>query len=628
MTQIRSQEDLKVFAEQCKNALSRETIRISVCAGTGCIANGSMGVYDALKACAEADEGLVDVQVLLHDEKKSGTSLVKTGCHGFCAQGPLVSVMPGDILYTHVKAEDAAEIYESAKAGKIVDRLLYVDPATKISYAKASESPFYKNQTIRILKHCGSLNPESIEEYIADGGYFAIAKILGGMSQEEVEKEVLDSGLRGRGGAGFPTGKKWQFARLQNAPQKYIVCNGDEGDPGAFMNRSVLEGDPHRVVEGMMIAGYTIGASEGYFYVRAEYPLAVTRLRIAIKEAEECGLLGENILGSGFNFKLTIREGAGAFVCGEETALLASIEGRRGMPRPRPPFPAVKGLWGCPTCVNNVETLANLPRIILDGAQWFREAGIETSPGTKTFALTGKVNNTGLVEIPMGTSIRKLVFEIGGGIPNGKKFKAVQIGGPSGGCLPESQLDNAMDYDSLKKCGAIVGSGGIVVMDEDNCIVEVARFFMSFIQAESCGKCTACREGTKQMLHIMNKIVEGKATMEDLDLLEEIADVVKDASLCALGQTAANPVLSSLRYFRDEYIEHIRDHKCRAGVCKAFKKYVIDPEKCRGCSMCSKKCPANAIHGVLKSPFVIDTEACVKCGTCMDTCKFGAIEIK
>lgn len=628
MSELYTLENLSDLRDVYIDALARETTRISVCAGTGCIANGSKAVFEALKKIAADNPSFVDIQMMIEDKHVEGKRIVKTGCRGFCAKGPLVHVEPQNILYTHVKPEDAEEIYNSVLEGKVVSRLVYHDPETDKPYEVAEESPFYKNQTLNILKHCGKINPESIREYIADNGYQAIKMILETKTPAEVIQIVSDSGLRGRGGGGFPTGRKWQFAAAQKAGKKYVICNGDEGDPGAFMNRSVLEGDPHRVIEGMMIAGYAIGADEGIFYVRSEYPLAVERLRNAIRQAEEGGILGDHVMGSDFKFKLSIREGAGAFVCGEETALISSVEGKRGIPSPRPPYPAVSGLFGKPTIINNVETLANLPNIIMKGADWFRQYGTQTSPGTKTFALTGKVMNTGLVEIPMGAPIRKVVFDIGGGIPNGKKFKAVQIGGPSGGCLPESQLDNALDYDSLSKAGAMIGSGGIVVMDEDNCIVEVAKFFMTFIQSESCGKCVACREGTKQMLHIMEKIVEDKATLEDLALLEDVASVVKDASFCALGKTAANPILSTLRFFRDEYLAHIVDHRCPAGVCKAFKKYVINPEKCTGCSACSRKCPANAISGVIKKPFVIDTSICIRCGVCKETCRFNAIEVR
>lgn len=628
MSELYTLENLSALRDVYVDALARETTRISVCAGTGCIANGSKLVFDALKKIAADNPSFVDIQMMIEDKHVEGKRIVKTGCRGFCAKGPLVHVEPQNILYTHVRPEDAEEIYNAVLEGKVVTRLVYHNPETDEPYEVAEESPFYKNQSLNILKHCGKINPESIREYIADNGYQAIKLALETKTPAEVIQIVSDSGLRGRGGGGFPTGRKWQFAAAQKSEKKYVICNGDEGDPGAFMNRSVLEGDPHRVIEGMMIAGYAIGADEGIFYVRAEYPLAVERLRNAIRQAEEGGILGDHVMGSDFKYKLSIREGAGAFVCGEETALISSVEGKRGIPSPRPPYPAVSGLFGKPTIINNVETLANLPNIIMKGAEWFRQFGTQTSPGTKTFALTGKVMNTGLVEIPMGAPIRKVVFDIGGGIPNGKKFKAVQIGGPSGGCLPESQLDNALDYDSLSKAGAMVGSGGIVVMDEDNCIVEVAKFFMTFIQAESCGKCVACREGTKQMLHIMEKIVQDKATLEDLALLEDVANVVKDASLCALGKTAANPILSTLRFFRDEYLAHIVDHRCPAGVCQAFKKYVINPEKCTGCSACSRKCPANAISGVIKKPFVIDTSICIRCGVCKETCRFNAIEVR
>ncbi|HPS48603.1 MAG TPA: NADH-quinone oxidoreductase subunit NuoF [Flexilinea sp.] len=628
MTPICSMVELAEKSKLYKNVLSKQTLRISICAGMGCIANGSQLVYDKFLEIAKDNKDFVNIQMLMEESISEGKTIVKTGCNGFCAKGPLVFVNPMNVLYTHVGPDDVQEIYEASLEGKVVERLVYHDSMTNKAYPNAEESPFYKNQTTNVLFHCGKTNPESIEEYIADQGYFAISKVLKEMTPEQVNNVVSASGLRGRGGGGFPTGTKWNFARVQKADKKYIVCNGDEGDPGAFMNRSVLEGDPHLVIEGMMIAGYAIGADEGVFYVRAEYPLAIERLKMAIHEAEEYGLLGENILGSGFNFKLSIREGAGAFVCGEETALLASVEGKRGMPRPRPPFPAVSGLFGKPTVINNVETLANLPRIILNGPEWFKSFGTEKSPGTKTFALTGKVRNIGLVEIPMGMTIRQLVFDIGGGIPNGKKFKAVQIGGPSGGCLPDSMLDNPLDYDSLQKAGAMIGSGGIVVMDEDNCIVEIAKFFMSFIQAESCGKCVACREGTKQMLYILEKIVNNQATLDDLNLLEEIAHVVQDASLCALGKTAANPVLSTLRYFRSEYLAHIVDHQCPAGVCSAFKNYYINADLCKGCGICAKKCPVNAISGTIKNPFVIDSSICIRCGTCKDTCRFGAIEVR
>lgn len=610
------------------DCLARERTRILVCAGTGCIANGAMHVYEALTRLAREAGVLVDIDLLLEDHQQEGAVVVQTGCRGFCAAGPLVHVEPGGVLYTHVKAEDAEEILQAALRGGVVERLVYRDPASDEPYARAEESPFYRKQKRQVLAHCGNIDAERIEEYIALGGYQGLAKALTSMSPEEVCREVTASGLRGRGGAGFPTGKKWEFARVQESSVKYVVCNGDEGDPGAFMNRSLMEGDPHRVLEGMIIAGYAIGAHEGVFYVRAEYPLAVRRLRTAIAQAEEKGLLGEDILGTGFAFRAHVKEGAGAFVCGEETALLASVEGGRGTPRPKPPFPAVSGLYGQPTIINNVETLGNIAAIITNGAAWFRELGTEKSAGTKTFALTGKVRNAGLVEVPMGMTLGEMVFDIGGGIPGDKKLKAVQIGGPSGGCLPESMLDLPLDYDSLQANGAMVGSGGLVVIDEDNCIVEVARFFMQFIQNESCGKCVACREGTKQMLALLTKIVEGKATMEDLDLLEEVAEVVRDASLCGLGKTAANPVLSTLRHFRDEYLAHVQGRTCPAGVCAAFRHYTIDPDKCKGCGRCAKACPAGAITGELKKPYVIDQDKCAHCGACVETCRFGAVEEK
>jgi NADH-quinone oxidoreductase subunit F len=610
------------------NCLSREHIRILVCAGTGCIANGSLKIYDEFLRLAHETGDLVTIDLLAEDRQREGHAIVQTGCRGFCAAGPLVHIEPLGALYTHVRLTDTAEIYQATLRGDVVPRLLYHDPLTGKPYAHTEDSPFYRKQQRKVLEHCGNLDPASIEEYIAIGGYQALAKVVMQMTPQQVCKEVADSGLRGRGGAGFPTGRKWEFARAQTSSVKYVVCNGDEGDPGAFMNRSLLEGDPHRVLEGMLIAAYAIGATNGVFYVRAEYPLAVQRLRQAIASAEKEGLLGDNILGTGFSFHVQIKEGAGAFVCGEETALLASVEGDRGMPRPRPPFPAVSGLDDKPTIINNVETLGNLAAIITNGAAWFRQVGTEKSPGTKTFALTGKIVNTGLVEIPMGGTLREMIFDIGGGVPNNKKFKAVQIGGPSGGCLPETQLDQPLDYDSLQRLGAMVGSGGIVVIDEDNCIVEVARYFMQFIQNESCGKCVACREGTKQMLALLQKITDDRATLEDLDLLEEVANVVKDASLCGLGKTAANPVLSTMRYFRDEYIAHVSGHVCPAGVCQAFRHYYVIADKCKGCGLCARACPAGAISGVAKKPYVVDQSKCIRCGACIKACRTSAIELR
>ncbi|MDK2784341.1 MAG: NADH-quinone oxidoreductase subunit [Bacillota bacterium] len=587
---------------------------VLVCGGTGCTSGGSPEIRARLEKELAA-KGL-DKEV----------KVVTTGCHGLCEMGPLVIVYPEGTMYTHVTPDDVPDIVnEHLYKGRIVQRLLYKEPLTEEKVPHYGDLPFYQKQKRVVLQNCGYINPERIEEYIARGGYSALAKVLGEMTPEEVIAEVKKSGLRGRGGAGFPTGLKWEFCRKAPGEPKYVVCNGDEGDPGAFMDRSVMEGDPHRVLEGMIIGAYAIGASEGYIYVRAEYPLAVKRLRIATKQAEELGLLGDNILGSGFSFRIHIKEGAGAFVCGEETALMASIMGQRGMPRPRPPFPANQGLWDKPTNINNVETWANIPDIILKGGDWFASMGTEKSKGTKVFALTGKVRNTGLVEVPMGITLREIIFDIGGGIPNGKKFKAVQIGGPSGGCLPESQLDLPVDYESLTGAGAIMGSGGLVVMDEDTCIVDVARFFLNFTRSESCGKCTPCREGIKRMLEILDRIAAGKGKMEDLDLLERTALVVKQSALCGLGQTAPNPILSTLRYFRDEYVTHIQDKRCPAGVCAALLVYRIKPELCRGCTACTRVCPVGAISGTRKEVHFIDPDKCIKCGACMERCPFGAI---
>ena len=546
---------------------------VLICGGTGCKSAGSKEVQLAFSRAIEA-KGLSD-EVMV----------VETGCHGFCEHGPLVIVYPEGTFYCQVKAEDVEEIVESHLfKGRIVERLLYHEPLTHESIPNYSEINFYKKQHRLVLENCGAINPEQIEEYIAVGGYEALAKAVTTMSPEDVIEEIKKSGLRGRGGGGFPTGMKWQFAKASVSDKKYVICNADEGDPGAFMDRSVLEGDPHKILEGMAVCCYAICADEGYIYVRAEYPLAIKRLRIAIEQAEAMGLLGENIFGSGFSFKLHIKEGAGAFVCGEETALMASIEGKRGMPRPRPPFPAVAGLWGKPTNINNVETFGNVAAIITNGADWYAGFGTEKSKGTKVFALTGKINNTGLAEVPMGITMREIIYDIGGGINGGKKFKAVQIGGPSGGCLPESMLDLSIDYDSLTAAGAMMGSGGLVVMDEDTCMVDVAKFFLNFTQSESCGKCTPCREGTKRMLEVLTRITEGQGREGDIELLEELARNIKETALCGLGQTAPNPVLSTLKYFREEYIAHVVDKKCPAGECKALLNYVIDPEKCKGCS--------------------------------------------
>jgi len=552
--------------------------------------------------------------------------LVETGCHGMCEMGPVVVVYPEGAFYCRVTPEDVPEIVEEhLYKGRIVQRLLYTVPEDmeKVPYYK--DIPYYSKQHRIVLSNCGYIDPEKIEEYIARDGYMALGKALLEMTPEEVLEEVKKSGLRGRGGAGFPTGLKWEFAKKASGDKKYVICNADEGDPGAFMDRSTLEGDPHSVIEGMTIGAYVIGADEGYIYCRAEYPLAIKRLKIAIAQAEEMGLLGDHIMGTNFSFHLHLKEGAGAFVCGEETALMASIEGRRGMPRPRPPFPAQHGLWGKPTNINNVETWANVPRIILNGADWFASMGTEKSKGTKIFALTGKITNTGLIEVPMGITIREIIYELGGGILNGKEFKAVQIGGPSGGCLTKEHLDLPIDYESLTAAGAIMGSGGLVVMDEDTCMVDVAKFFLEFTQRESCGKCVPCREGTKQMLLMLQKICNGEGTMDDLSKLEELAHMVKETSLCGLGQTAPNPVITTIRYFRDEYVAHIKDKRCPAKICPALIKYVVDPEKCRKCGLCARNCPVKCISGDRQTPYLINQEKCIKCGTCMQVCPFGAI---
>ncbi|MBQ6907051.1 MAG: NADH-quinone oxidoreductase subunit NuoF, partial [Clostridia bacterium] len=587
---------------------------IVLCGGTGCISSNSLDILAKFERIIE-EKGLSDK-----------VTVNQVGCFGFCSQGPFVKIFPEDTLYRLVTIEDVEEIIEKdIQGGQVVERLLYIDPATQEKVVKQDEITFYKKQHRIALHGCGQINPENIEEALGAGAFKGLARAIT-MKREDVVKEVLDAGIRGRGGAGFPTGRKWSFA-MNGDGDKYVVCNGDEGDPGAFMDRSILEGNPLAVIEGMAIAGYAIGAQNGYFYVRAEYPIAVNRLRIAIKQAEELGLLGDNILGSGFSFHVHIRLGAGAFVCGEETALLNSIEGKRGMPRPRPPFPAIKGLWGRPTIVNNVETLACIPYILREGAAKFAECGTERSKGTKVFALGGKINNVGLVEVSMGTTLRELIYDIGGGILNGKKFKAIQTGGPSGGCLTEKDLDVEIDFDNLVARGSMMGSGGAIVMDEDNCMVDVAKFYMEFICDESCGKCSPCRIGTKRMLEILTKITDGKATMDDLEELEELSAITQTASLCALGQTAANPVLSTLTHFRDEYIAHIVDKKCPAKVCKNLMNYNIIKDKCKKCSLCARQCPVGAISGVVgKEPFVIDQDKCIKCGMCMASCKFGAIE--
>ena len=587
---------------------------VLVCGGTGCTSSHSAEIIEKLEQELKA-KGL-----------ENEVKVIKTGCFGLCALGPVMIVYPEGCFYSEVKVEDVPEIVEEhLLKGRMVKRLLYEETVHQDDIKPLNETNFYKKQHRVALRNCGVIDPENIEEYIAMDGYQALAKCLTELTPDEVIQIVKDSGLRGRGGGGFPTGLKWSFTAKNSADQKYVVCNADEGDPGAFMDRSVLEGDPHCIVEAMTICGYATGATEGYVYVRAEYPIAVHRLDIAIKEAREAGLLGKNIFNSGFDFDLHIRLGAGAFVCGEETALMTSIEGNRGEPRPRPPYPAVKGLFGKPTTENNVETFANIPQIILHGAEFFNSMGTEKSSGTKVFALGGKINNTGLVEIPMGTTLREIIEDIGGGIPNGKKFKAAQTGGPSGGCIPASLMDTPIDYDNLTAIGCMMGSGGLIVMDEDNCMVDIAKFFLDFTVDESCGKCTPCRIGTKRMRELLEKITDGKASLEDLDELETLAHYIKDNSLCGLGQTAPNPVLATLRFFKDEYIAHIVDKKCPAGVCKKLVSYSIEADKCKGCTACARKCPVGAISGAVKTAHTIDTSKCVKCGVCMDTCRFGAI---
>ena len=623
-----TREMFHAYQAQAKRDLEAScgAVSVLICAGTGCIAGGAMKIYENLKAECESRGLPVYIGLKHHTDEEKSLHVKMSGCHGFCEMGPLVHIEPMGIMYIHVKPEDCHEILErTVLGGEIIDRLVYTLDGVK--YPKQEDIPFYKKQHRVVLANCGKSDAEDMEEYIAKGGYAAFEKALFEMTGQEICQEILDSGLRGRGGGGFPAGRKWESVRRQDSDTKYVVCNGDEGDPGAFMDRSVMEGNPHSVLEGMMIAGVAAGAHEGYIYVRAEYPLAVSRLKTAIAKAEDFGLLGENILGSGFDFRLHVNQGAGAFVCGEGSALTASIEGKRGMPRTKPPRTVEHGLWAKPTILNNVETFANVPGIIRQGSGWYRSIGTEKSPGTKAFALTGNVNNTGLIEVPMGTTIREVVFDIGGGIRDGKKFKAVQIGGPSGGCAcaSEEHLDLPLDFDSLKKIGAMIGSGGLVVMDEDTCMVETARFFMSFTQNESCGKCVPCREGTKRMLEILDRIVANEGSIEDLDLLEELAEDITNTALCGLGQSACKPVVSTLRYFRNEYLAHVVDHHCP--ICNGRKRrLVVNAELCKGCGKCKRNCPMEAISGEIRQPHVIDNEKCIHCGACWGACPFGAID--
>ena len=621
---IESLEQFRALQAEYMAAREAEKRKILVCCGTGCVAGGNLNVYHELKK--RMDELGIPCEVSLTEHHDDSVGLKKSGCHGFCEMGPLVRIEPEGWLYTKCQVSDVEEIIQKTiLGGEFIERLGYHQNGEL--YERQEDIPFYKKQTRRVLEHCGHIDAESIEEYLSIGGYGALAKALFEMQPDEIVQAVSDSGLRGRGGAGFPTGKKWaQVAAHTEEPVKYIVCNGDEGDPGAFMDRSCMEGDPHKVIEGMIVAGVATGSTEGYIYVRAEYPMAVHRLTVAIEQAKELGLLGDNILGSGFNFHMHINCGAGAFVCGEGSAMTASIEGNRGMPRTKPPRSVDKGLYGKPTCLNNVETFANVPDIIKKGADWFKSVGTEGSSGTKAFALTGNVVNTGLIEVPMGTTMREVVYEIGGGIKNGKAFKAVQIGGPSGGCLTEAHMDLPMDFDSLKKAGAIIGSGGLVVMDEDTCMVSIAQFFMNFICNESCGKCTPCREGTTRMLDILTRITKGNGKPGDIEELRSLAKMIQNSSLCGLGKTAPNPVLSTLANFEDEYREHIFDKKCRTGSCRSLTTYVIDPAVCKGCTKCARNCPAGAITGELKKPHHIDPEKCIKCGACKAGCPFGAIK--
>ena len=623
MNKLNSRDDLTALREVCRKAFDAEKKKILVCGGTGCVAGGSLNIFDRLRSLLEAKGISADVE--LADEPHEGSvGMKKSGCHGFCEMGPLVRIEPQGWLYTKVKIDDCEEIVEKTiLGGEMIERLVYRQ--NDQLYPNQEEIPFYKKQTRVVLESCGHINASSIREYIALGGYSALEKALFDMQPDEIINEVSESNLRGRGGGGFKAGRKWASCAAQKETPRYIVCNGDEGDPGAFMDRSVMEGDPHRLLEGMIIAGIAIGSSEGYIYVRAEYPLAVDRLRTAIAQAEEVGILGDNILGTDKSFHIHINRGAGAFVCGEGSALTASIEGKRGMPRVKPPRTVEHGLFNKPTNLNNVETYANVPMIITKGAEWYRSIGPENSPGTKAFALTGTIRNTGLIEVPMGTTLREVIFDIGGGMKGGTKFKAVQIGGPSGGCLTENELDIPLDFDSLKKVNAMIGSGGLVVMDDKTCMVEIARFFMNFTQNESCGKCVPCREGTKRMLEILERITEGNGRDGDIELLEELADTISNTALCGLGKTAPSPVISTIKNFREEYEAHIYQKRCPAGACSKLKRFVIDPEKCKGCSKCARNCPVNAISGKIKSPYVIDQDKCIKCGACVTNCAFGAV---
>ena len=627
MQKVENREILNDLRDASRQRMEQSKCRILICAGTGCLAGGSAAVYE--KMC-ELVAGDPDVEVHFGPEIAHGDGpmeVKKSGCHGFCEMGPLMRIEPMGILYTKVKLEDCEAIFErTIKNGDVIRHLLYKQNG--IEYQKQEEIPFYKKQTRLVLENCGHIDAEHIEESVAHDGYQALAKVLFEMTPEQVVDEILESNLRGRGGGGFQTGYKWKQVARQPEKIRYVVCNGDEGDPGAFMDRSIMEGDPHKMIEGMMIAAYAVGAQEGYIYVRAEYPLAISRLKKAMQDAEESGLLGDHIMGTDFSFRLHINRGAGAFVCGEGSALTASIEGNRGMPRVKPPRTVEQGLFEKPTVLNNVETYANVPMIILKGAAWYKTIGPENSPGTKAFALTGSVKNTGLIEVPMGTTLREVIFDIGGGIKGDGEFKAVQIGGPSGGCLITPHLDVSLDFDSLKKMGAMIGSGGLVVMDSNTCMVEVARFFMNFTQNESCGKCVPCREGTKRMLEILERIVAGNGTMEDLDLLEELATMITETALCGLGKSAALPVMSTLKLFRDEYIEHVVEKKCASHTCSALRRYVISPELCKGCSKCARNCPVGAISGKIKEPFTIDDSVCIKCGACESNCAFGAIHVE